>query len=168
MANHLTDKSELRTYQRKALEFAIGHSGTVLALPTGTGKTLVACAWACELLTRSQARQILVLEPSRFLVELTCSHFRRCTDIPTSKVYGVTPIHERVGIWRNQHYRAIVTTAQTALNDDDNASKLGRELVDLELRVLAEARGVTVAALVKEIERNSRGQVDGVEKWLFN
>jgi len=34
--------------------------------------------------------------------------------------------------------------------------------------VLAEARGVTVAALVKEIERNSRGQVDGVEKWLSN
>ena len=35
--------------------------------------------------------------------------------------------------------------------DDDNASALGRELVDLELRVLSEARGVTVAVLMKEI-----------------
>ena len=36
--------------------------------------------------------------------------------------------------------------------DDDNASELGRVFVDLELRVLAEARGVTVATLLKEIE----------------
>ena len=36
--------------------------------------------------------------------------------------------------------------------DEDNASALGRELVDLELRVLAEAKGVTVAALMKEID----------------
>ena len=35
--------------------------------------------------------------------------------------------------------------------DEDNASELGREFVDLELRVLAEARNVTVAALLKEI-----------------
>jgi hypothetical protein len=35
--------------------------------------------------------------------------------------------------------------------DDDSASALGREFVDLELRVLAEARGVTVAVLLKEI-----------------
>lgn len=38
--------------------------------------------------------------------------------------------------------------------DDDNASELGRELVDLELRKLAEVRGVTVAGLMKMKEIN--------------
>ena len=33
--------------------------------------------------------------------------------------------------------------------DEDNASALGREFVDVELRILAEAMGVTVAALMK-------------------
>jgi len=38
--------------------------------------------------------------------------------------------------------------------DDDNASELGREFVDLELRKLAEVRGVTVAGLMKMKEIN--------------
>jgi hypothetical protein len=38
--------------------------------------------------------------------------------------------------------------------DDDNASELGRELVDLELQKLAEVRGVTVAGLMKMKEIN--------------
>jgi len=38
---------------------------------------------------------------------------------------------------------------------DDNASALGRELVDLELRILAEARGTTVGELMKMKEINN-------------
>ena len=38
---------------------------------------------------------------------------------------------------------------------DDNASVLGRELVDLELRGIAEARGVTVPELMKMKEINN-------------
>lgn len=120
MAYALTDESEkLRPYQRNALNVALSNEGVVLALPTGTGKTLVACAWACELLNQRAAKRILVLEPSRFLVEQNCAYFSKHTDIPTSKVYGTTPPEERVAVWRNQTYRAIVTTAQTALNDID-------------------------------------------------
>ena len=39
--------------------------------------------------------------------------------------------------------------------DDDNASELGKEFVDQELRMLAEARGVTVAGLMKLKEVNN-------------
>jgi len=39
--------------------------------------------------------------------------------------------------------------------DEDNASTLGREFVDLEFRILAEARGVTVADLMKMKEINN-------------
>ena len=39
--------------------------------------------------------------------------------------------------------------------DEDNASALGREFVDLELQLLAEARGVTEAELMKIKEINN-------------
>jgi len=39
--------------------------------------------------------------------------------------------------------------------DEDSASVLGREFVDVELRILAEARGVTVATLMKMKEINN-------------
>ena len=39
--------------------------------------------------------------------------------------------------------------------DEDSASELGREFVDLELRMLAEARGITVANLMKLKEINN-------------
>ncbi len=39
--------------------------------------------------------------------------------------------------------------------DDDNASELGKEFVDLELRILAEARGVTMVGLMKLKEVNN-------------
>jgi len=136
LAYHLTGGcNNLRHYQRKALELALRHSGIVLALPTGTGKTLVACAWACELLNRGEARRILVLEPSRFLVEQTSDYFGSCTNIPTGKVYGITSATERVATWCNQQYQAIVTTAQTALND--------YELLDVDAIIVDECHHTT-------------------------
>ena len=60
---------KLRPYQKKALKLALESEGVVICLPTGTGKTLVGCAWVCELLNRGLAHRVLVLEPSRFLVE---------------------------------------------------------------------------------------------------
>ena len=39
--------------------------------------------------------------------------------------------------------------------DEDSASELGSEFVDLELRILAEARGVTMAGLMKLKEVNN-------------
>jgi len=118
LAYYLTDESKkLRPYQRRALEIALRHEGTVLALPTGTGKTLIACAWACQLLNRQAAKRILVLEPSRYLVEQSYTYFSEHTNIRTGKVYGTTPAHERLAILRDQQYKVMVTTAQSALND---------------------------------------------------
>jgi hypothetical protein len=61
-----------------------------LSLSTGTGKTLVACAWAYELLSQKAAEGILVLEPSRFLAGQTCAYFNKRTNMPTGKICGTT------------------------------------------------------------------------------
>ena len=106
----------IRPYQRKALGIALNNSGAAIALPTGTGKTLVGCAWACELLNTGEAQRILVLEPSRFLVEQVEQYYRNKTSMPTAKVYGIHLPESRTAIWRAS-VPLIVATPQVAFND---------------------------------------------------
>ena len=107
---------ELRPYQKKALGIALNDSGVAIALPTGTGKTLVGCAWACELLNAGEAQRILILEPSRFLVEQVEQYYRNKTSMPVAKVYGIHPPESRADIWRAS-VPLVVATPQVALND---------------------------------------------------
>jgi len=107
---------ELRPYQKKALGITLNNLGTAIALPTGTGKTLVGCAWTCELLNTGEAQRILVLEPSRFLVEQVEEYYRNKTNIPVAKVYGIHPPESRADIWRTS-VPLVVATPQVAIND---------------------------------------------------
>jgi len=71
-------KTKLRPYQREALDWALRvaelRGGCVVSLPTGTGKTLVGVAFAEHYLRKGL--RVLVLEPTRFLVEQTAKRFR--------------------------------------------------------------------------------------------
>lgn len=71
-------RSKLRPYQREALEWALrlaeSRGGAVVNLPTGTGKTFVAVAFAEHYVKRGL--RVLVLEPTRFLVEQTARRFK--------------------------------------------------------------------------------------------
>ena len=58
-------------YEDEALYIAIRHARIILALPAGTGNTLVA-SWPCDLFKREFAKRILILEPVRFLGEQAC------------------------------------------------------------------------------------------------
>jgi superfamily II DNA or RNA helicase len=107
---------KLRDYQQKALNIALNSPGVALALPTGTGKTLVGCAWACELLNSGQARRILVLEPSRFLVVQVEEYYRNRTNIPTSMIYGMDTPQNRSAKWKSPA-PLIVATPQVSLSD---------------------------------------------------
>lgn len=109
-------KQELRSYQRRALEIALSNPGCAIALPTGTGKTLVGCSWACELLNAGQAQRILVLEPSRFLVEQVEQYYQNKTNIPVVKVYGIYSQENRADIWKKP-VPLVVATPQVAFND---------------------------------------------------
>ncbi len=115
MTYHLVGQ-ELRDYQENALDIALNSPGVALALPTGTGKTIIGCAWARDLLNNGAARRILVLEPSRFLVLQVEEYYRNRTDIPTSMIYGIDAAQDRISKWRAP-VPLIVATPQVSLSD---------------------------------------------------
>ncbi|EMA18438.1 DEAD/DEAH box helicase [Haloarcula amylolytica] len=107
-----------RPYQDEAHEFATRRDEAVVCLPTGTGKTLVGCMWARTRLHESAIDRILILEPSRFLVEQTHAYYDEYTTIPTTKLDGTVPPSTRSRQWHNGDI--VVTTPQTAVNDAAN------------------------------------------------
>lgn len=111
-------KQRLREYQREALSYCLGREDSVCVLPTGTGKTLVGLAWCCELLNRGRARRILVIEPTRFLVEQVSRYYLKNSNFSegqVNKIYGILGREERVGEWSRG--LIVVSTSQTAFND---------------------------------------------------
>ena len=120
---------QLREYQREALEFALQREGSVCVLPTGTGKTLVGLAWTCELLNSGSVRRVLVLEPSRYLVEQVHKYYRDNSNLHgVNKVYGVEPREERRAEWGKG--AVVVSTPHSAYND--------REWLDFDAVVVDE------------------------------
>jgi superfamily II DNA or RNA helicase len=113
--DHSLTRLDLRDYQDEAITYALDRDRATVCLPTGTGKTLVGCAWACEVLSAPGVDRVLVVEPSRFLVEQTAAYYRKHTTIPTETLYGTTQRADRVERWAEG--TAVVTTPQTALND---------------------------------------------------
>lgn len=101
----------------EASAWALERDDAVVCLPTGTGKTLVGCMWACDLLDKRSIDRILVLEPSRFLVEQVYEYICEQTTIDAEKLYGNTKPEIRRGQWNRGD--VVVTTPQTALNDID-------------------------------------------------
>jgi superfamily II DNA or RNA helicase len=113
-------KKELREYQKEALEYALSFNDAVCVLPTGTGKTLIGIAWAVELLNKGLVKRVLVLEPSRFLVEQTWKRYKEDTTFSESDVnvvYGIISKEEREKqeIWKKG--TIVVCTPHTAIND---------------------------------------------------
>lgn len=104
-----------RPYQEQAHRWAMNREQAVVCLPTGTGKTLVGCTWVRDLLNGIAVDRVLVLEPSRFLVEQTAAYYQEYTTIPTAKLDGTTPPSERREMWNEG--QVVVTTPHTAVND---------------------------------------------------
>ena len=113
--DHSLTHLDLRPYQTDAVDYAVDCDRATVCLPTGTGKTLVGCAWACHTLAAPAVDRVLVIEPSRFLVEQTAAYYRQHTTVSTEKLYGTIPQAERHEQWGDGV--AVVTTPQTALND---------------------------------------------------
>lgn len=103
-------RTKLRPYQREALEWALRsaelHGGAVVSLPTGTGKTLVGIAFAERFVKRRQ--RVLILEPTRFLVEQTAKRVRY-------EGFEASMIHSDVRE-RDWSRQVVVTTPESALS----------------------------------------------------
>lgn len=97
-----------RDYQLEALRWALSRERAIVCMPTGAGKTLIAALWILELVQRGEARKVLVLEPTRFLVEQT-SRVLRSLGIPAEPVHGSMSRRSRARGWRA---RVVVATPE--------------------------------------------------------
>ncbi len=88
-----------RDYQKEAVEWALKKKKAVICMPTGTGKTLIAALWIKEIIKRREANKILVLEPTRFLVEQT-HNFLTKQKINSSPLHGSLPSWKRDESWK--------------------------------------------------------------------
>lgn len=104
-----------RDYQLEAAKWALDRDGAVVSLPTGTGKTLIAIIWAKELLERRLVKRVLILEPTRILVEQAADFFEKVMGAKTRAIHGVHPKHRRRSMWFEAE--VAVTTPETALSD---------------------------------------------------
>lgn len=104
-----------RDYQLEASKWALSNKRSTVVMPTGSGKTLIAVLFSKELLEKKYARKILVLEPTRILVEQTARYFEKTLGVKAHAIHGRYPPKKRADLWRKAVIA--VATPETALND---------------------------------------------------
>lgn len=111
------DKVASRAYQdtlaKKALE-----KSSLIVLPTGLGKTIIALLVIADRLHSHEGGKVLMLSPTKPLVEQHAAFFRKAMNIDPEKVVvftGSTPPGERAELWKNA--TVIVSTPQVIEND---------------------------------------------------
>jgi len=107
---------ERRTYQQRVAENAL-RANTLVSIPTGLGKSLIAALVAAKRLEQYPERRVVVLAPTRPLVEQHFRTFKRLLRLDAEDfacVTGQTSPNERNEAWAK---RLIVSTPQVFVND---------------------------------------------------
>ena len=132
----LAEDLEAREYQKKIADVATS-TNTLVVLPTGLGKTIIAILVASEMLRKYPESKVMVLAPTRPLV---LQHFRsfssqlKLPDESMVALTGTVDPGERELLWLKS--RVIFATPQTVYND----VRHGRvSLQDVVLAVFDEA-----------------------------
>ena len=112
---------ESREYQTELSEAALEKSSLVV-MPTGTGKTPVALMVMAERLKQFPRGRVMMLAPTKPLVEQQAEFFQETLDIPEGedgvKVFtGDTVPDKREAMWDDPTTRVIVATPQVVRND---------------------------------------------------
>ncbi|MDG6898927.1 MAG: DEAD/DEAH box helicase [Nitrososphaerota archaeon] len=113
----LGGKLEARDYQKKIAETA-AEGNTLVVLPTGLGKTLIAVLVAAARLERFKESKVMVLAPTRPLVLQHFRTFKDCLRLPEGSMVALTGSvdpGDREVQWLKA--RAIFATPQTVFND---------------------------------------------------
>ena len=116
-----------REYQIEASEIAFKNKQAVIVMPTGTGKTLIGLIWAKNLLKKGLAKKILVLEPTRILVEQIADFFRRIGNIDAQPIHGLLSREVKEMGWRSS---IVVTTPEEVLFHEEKLESFEAVLVD--------------------------------------
>jgi ERCC4-related helicase len=113
----LSSGFEAREYQRKIAEVACSKN-TLVVLPTGLGKTVIAVIVAARVLERSPESKVVVLAPTRPLVLQHLRAFGAQLNLPEGSMVALTGTvdpGERELLWMKS--RVIFATPQTIYND---------------------------------------------------
>lgn len=108
---------EDRQYQADLAEASLEES-TLIALPTGTGKTAVALRIAARRIAETSGR-VMMLAPTQPLVNQHAEFFKEMLDIPESEITTFTgdiQPDDRVELW-NEALSLVIATPQVIEND---------------------------------------------------
>ncbi len=148
-----------REYQKKIFETA-KQRNTLIVLPTGLGKTLIALMLAIERLKKYPKTKILFLAPTRPLVEQHFNYFRN--NLPELfadlQIFtGEIPAEKRKKIWETAEI--IFSTPQCIANDIERKLYF---LLEVSLLIIDEAhrclKNYDYTKVVKEYKQNSSYQ----------
>jgi len=107
---------EKRNYQER-IAGECSKANTLVCLPTGLGKTVVAALVVAERLRRFPNGRVIVMAPTRPLVLQHHKSFTRLLALDSDSmiaITGVTPPDQRVELWNK---RVIFSTPQVLMND---------------------------------------------------
>ncbi|MEM5843221.1 MAG: DEAD/DEAH box helicase [Candidatus Aenigmatarchaeota archaeon] len=108
---------ELREYQINIANTAI-KGNTLVILPTGTGKTIIAIIVASNRLMKFPDSRVLILAPTRPLVLQHANTFRKLFKIDKSRIVDITgKISKEDRKFLYKYAKIIVATPQTIQND---------------------------------------------------
>ena len=127
---------EPRAYQQKIFETA-RDKNTLVVLPTGTGKTLVALMVAVNLFKKHPTKKIVMLAPTRPLIEQHLKSFEESLPDGWADMQlftGKTQAPQRKKIW--QTAEIVFSTPQCIAND---LEKNLYDLTDVSLLIVDEA-----------------------------
>ncbi|TLY01358.1 MAG: DEAD/DEAH box helicase [Thaumarchaeota archaeon] len=125
----LTGGFEPREYQRRIAETATA-SNTLVVLPTGLGKTMIAILVAASRLEKFPEGKVLVMAPTKPLTLQHYESFRAHFALPPRQLAvltGATGPTERTELWTSA--KLLFATPQTDFNDVKNRLVSLRELV---------------------------------------
>ncbi|RLG35080.1 Hef nuclease [Methanosarcinales archaeon] len=111
------DQIEARDYQLSLSEIAKKES-TLIVLPTGLGKTVIALLVIVDRLHRYMNEKVLFLSPTKPLVEQHASFLKSALTLPAEEIFVATgdiPPESRAKLWRDS--KIIVATPQVIEND---------------------------------------------------
>ncbi len=109
---------EARVYQQLIATSVLENGNTLVVLPTGLGKTVVAALVAAERLRRFPESKVLIVAPTKPLAEQHAESMRRMLSIPEDEVVvltGTIQPEKRAELWKRA--RVVAATPQTVEND---------------------------------------------------
>lgn len=122
-ASHYLDSKgiELRIYQLNIVNSILAHGNTLVVLPTGLGKTMIAAIMAS--ITLSKGKKVLFLAPTKPLAEQHHTTFTKLLKIkPEELLLLIGSVNKKKREELEKNAKVIIATPQTFANDLKDAT----------------------------------------------